>query len=81
MTVPVARHPNIEPGLSDETNIALTLFNNILETANTRVELEHSWEEIKQDIIVQEHWDQGKDTPGINHSFLFPTIWFFFSCP
>jgi hypothetical protein len=27
MTVPVARKPNIEPGLQDQTNIALNLFN------------------------------------------------------
>jgi hypothetical protein len=43
MTVPLARQPNIEPGLTDQTNIALTLFNTILETANTQVELERSW--------------------------------------
>jgi len=43
MIVPVARQPNIEPSLKDQTNIALTLFNAILETANTLVELECSW--------------------------------------
>jgi hypothetical protein len=31
----VARQPNIEPSLKDHTNIALTLFNTILETTNT----------------------------------------------
>jgi hypothetical protein len=43
MTVPVARQPNIEPRLTDQTSIMLTLFNTILETATTRVELERSW--------------------------------------
>jgi hypothetical protein len=57
MTVPVARQPNIEPGLTDQTNIALNLFNTILETANTRVELERSWAVIEQDISIQERWE------------------------
>jgi hypothetical protein len=57
MTVPVARQPNIEPGLTDQTNIALTLFNTILETATTRVELERSWAAIEQDISIQEHFE------------------------
>ena len=43
MTVPIARHPNIQPGLTDQTNIALNLFNTILETTTTQVELERSW--------------------------------------
>jgi hypothetical protein len=47
MTVHVARRPHIEAGLQDHTSIALNLFNTILETANTHVELNHSWEEIK----------------------------------
>jgi hypothetical protein len=54
MIVPVARQPNIEPGLQDHTNIALNLFNTILDTANTRVELNHSWAEIERDISAQE---------------------------
>jgi hypothetical protein len=57
MTVPVARQPNIEPGLQDQTNIALNLFNTILDTANTRVELNRSWEAIEQDISAQERWE------------------------
>jgi hypothetical protein len=57
MTVPVARQPNIEPGLTDQTNIALNLFNTILETANTQVELERSWAVIEQDISIQERWE------------------------
>jgi hypothetical protein len=57
MTVPVARQPNIEPGLNDQTNIALTLFNTILETTNTRVEIERSWAVIEQDISVRERWE------------------------
>jgi hypothetical protein len=43
MTVPVARNPNIELGFKDQTSITLTLFNTILDTANTRVEIECSW--------------------------------------
>jgi hypothetical protein len=57
MTVPVARHPNIELGLRDQTNIALNFFNTILDTANTRVELNHSWVAIEQDISAQERWE------------------------
>jgi hypothetical protein len=47
MTVPVARQPNIEPNFQDQTKIALNLFNTILDTANTRAELNHSWESIE----------------------------------
>jgi hypothetical protein len=57
MTVPVARQPNIEPGLTDQTSITLTLFNTILETANTWVELERSWAVIEHDISIQERWE------------------------
>jgi hypothetical protein len=63
MTIPVTRQPNIEPGLKDQTNIALTLFNTILETANTRAELERSWEVIEQDISVREHWEARQRQP------------------
>jgi hypothetical protein len=54
MTMPVARHPNVETDLQDQTNIVLNLFNTILDTANTRVELNHSWEAIEHDISAQE---------------------------
>ena len=54
MTVPVARQPNIELHLQDQTNIALNLFNTILDIANTRAELNHSWAAIEQDISAQE---------------------------
>jgi hypothetical protein len=54
MTVPVARQPNIEPSLSYQTSIALNLFDTILKTSTTRVELERSWEAIEWDISVQE---------------------------
>jgi hypothetical protein len=54
MTVPVVRQPNIELGLIDQTHIALNLFDTILKTANTRVELEHSWDAIERDINIQE---------------------------
>ena len=55
MTVPVSRQPNIEPGLLDQTNIALNLFNTILQTTNNWVELEHSWATIERDINIQEN--------------------------
>ena len=57
MTVPVARQPNIEHGLSDQTNIALNLFNTILQIVDNQVELEHSWATIERDIGVQENWE------------------------
>jgi hypothetical protein len=43
MTVPSNRQPNIEPDLQDQTSITLNLFNIILQTTTTRVELERSW--------------------------------------
>ena len=54
MTMPIARQPNIEPSLSDQTNIALNLFDTILKTAITQVELERSWATIERDISIQE---------------------------
>jgi hypothetical protein len=54
MTVPAATQPNIEPGLSNQTHIALNLFDIILKTANNRDELERSWAAIEQDITTQE---------------------------
>jgi hypothetical protein len=54
MTVPMARQPNIEPSLSDQTSLALNLFDTILKTATTRAELEHSWVAIERDINIQE---------------------------
>jgi hypothetical protein len=54
MIVHVARQPNIEPGLEDHTNIALNLFNTILDIENTRVELNLSWGAIERDISAQE---------------------------
>jgi hypothetical protein len=47
MTVPIARQPNIELSIQDHSNIALNPFNTILDTANTRVELNHSWDAIE----------------------------------
>ena len=52
MTVPTATQPNIEPGLSNQTHIALNLFDKILKTANTQEELERSWAAIEQDITT-----------------------------
>jgi hypothetical protein len=57
MIVPVARKPNIELSLQDQTNIALNLFNTILDTANTQAEFNRSWEAIEQDISAQERWE------------------------
>jgi hypothetical protein len=54
MTFPAATQPNIEPGLSNQTHIALNLFDIILKTANNREELERSWAAIEQDITTQE---------------------------
>jgi enamine deaminase RidA (YjgF/YER057c/UK114 family) len=54
MTIPVARQPNIEPDIQDQTNIALNPFDTILDTANTRAELNHSWAVIERDISAQE---------------------------
>jgi hypothetical protein len=63
VTIHVARKPNIELDLKILTNIALNLFNTILETANTRVELERSWETIEQDISVRERLEARKRQP------------------
>jgi hypothetical protein len=57
MIVPVTRQPNIEPDLSYHISIALNLFNTILQTTNTRVELECSWVVIERDISIQEQWE------------------------
>ena len=54
MIVPVARQPHIEPVLSYQTSIALNLFDTILRTTTTRVELERSWATIERDITTQE---------------------------
>jgi hypothetical protein len=42
MTVSVTRQPNIEPGLSNQTLIALNILDTILKTTTTQVELERS---------------------------------------
>jgi hypothetical protein len=57
MIVLVARQPNIEPGLSDQTSIALNLFNTISQTTNNQVDLERSWATIERDISIQENWE------------------------
>ena len=58
MTVPSRRQPNVEPGLQDQTSIALNLFNTILQTATNRTELERSWETIECDITIQEQREE-----------------------
>jgi hypothetical protein len=55
MAIPATRNPNIEHGLKEKSNIALTLSNTILETANTQAEIECSWEVIEQGISTREH--------------------------
>jgi hypothetical protein len=60
MTFPVPTQPNIEPELSNQTHIALNLFDTILTTATNRVELEHSWAAIEQDITIQEQLEARK---------------------
>ena len=54
MTIPRVIQPNIQLGISDQTNITLSLFSTTLRTANTQEELEHSWAAIEQDIATQE---------------------------
>ena len=54
MTVPNNRQPNIDPGLQDQTSIALNIFSTILQTTTNQVELEHSWVSIERDINIQE---------------------------
>jgi hypothetical protein len=58
MTVPNGRQPNVEPGLQDQTSIALNLFNTILQTATNRIELERSWAAIERDITIQEQREE-----------------------
>jgi hypothetical protein len=58
MTVPNGRQPNIEPGLQDQTSIALNLFNTILQTARNRTELERSWEAVERDIAIQDQREE-----------------------
>ena len=57
MTLLSNRQPNIEPDLQDQTSIALNLFNTILQTTTTQVELECSWEVIEREINIQEQWE------------------------
>jgi hypothetical protein len=54
MTVPVPTQPNVEPGLLNQTHIALNLFDTILKTTTNRAELEQSWTAIERDITIQE---------------------------
>ena len=58
MTVLNGRQPNVEPGLQDQTSIALNLFNIILQTATNRTELERSWAVIERDITIQEQREE-----------------------
>jgi hypothetical protein len=53
MIMHVVRKPNIDLGLQDQTNIALNLFNTILDTANTRAKLNNSCTTIERDVSAQ----------------------------
>jgi hypothetical protein len=53
MTIHVARKPNIGPGLQDQSNIDLNLFNTMLDTARTQIDLNRSWATIEKDISAQ----------------------------
>jgi hypothetical protein len=63
MTVHVTTQPNIDHGLKDQIIISLTLFNTILEIANTRAGIECSWAMIEQDISVRERWEARQRHP------------------
>jgi hypothetical protein len=63
MTVPITRQPNIGNGLDDQTNITLTLFNTILETASTHAQLERCWEVIERDKSIRERWEARERKP------------------
>ena len=62
ITVHDTIQPNIGNDIDDQTSIALTLFNIILEKTNTRAELEHSWEVIR-DISIRERWEARQRKP------------------
>ena len=63
MTIPIARQPNIEPDLLDQTYISLNLFDTILKTTTTREELERSWATIERDINIQEQLEVRQRQP------------------
>jgi hypothetical protein len=63
MIVPVARQPNLEPSLQDQTNISFNLFHIVLDVARTRVELNCSWAAIERDISVQEQLEARRRQP------------------
>jgi hypothetical protein len=63
MTVPIVRQPNIEPDLSDQIHIALNIFDTILKTTTTQVELERSWAAIERDINIQEQLEARQQKP------------------
>jgi len=73
MTVPNNRQPNVEPGLQDQTSIALNLFNTIMQTATNWVELKRSWVAIERNINIQEQREarqrQLRNQPGFTLLF------------
>jgi hypothetical protein len=57
MIVPTQRQPNLGNVIEDQTSITLTLFNLILETANSPAELNHPWEVVSEEGRIKEWWD------------------------
>jgi len=57
MTIPTQIQPNLGQGLEDQTIITLTLYNLILDTANSKVDLSHSWEVVFEEARIREQWD------------------------
>ena len=74
MTVPVPTQPNVEPGLSNQTHIALNIFDFILETTTNQAELEQSWTTIERDITTQEQFEARQHQRRNLPYFLFPKI-------
>jgi hypothetical protein len=50
----IKKQPNARIGFTDQTSVTFGLFNFILDTTQTREQLENSWEIIAQDIVENE---------------------------
>ena len=81
MIVPVARQPNIEPDLQDQTNIALNLFNTILDTANTRLSLIIHGQQLNEILVSKNVGKIDVDNLEINNNLLVSSVLAFLSCP
>jgi hypothetical protein len=75
MIVFVARQSNIEPDLQDQTNIALNLFNTILETANPYVEPTILGQQLNEILVLKNNWRLDVDNLEINSKPCFFEIW------